>query len=187
MAGEALTASAIETIARIGGLVQVGQVASGRPYREHLTTSQTPPTNTGLAFWRLRGPPSLRRGALASRTQRNRITHGCPLTATTPSWRVTVVRGLVMGLSRRTSSTSTRPVIVSPGADRGPEIPGYVQEYRAWAGLILGHDRIEDRGRHAALNDAGAEYRGSRQILVVMERVSVSAQVREADDVLLGD
>jgi hypothetical protein len=40
MAGEALTAAAVETITRSGGW-QVGQVAVARPYREHPTTSQT--------------------------------------------------------------------------------------------------------------------------------------------------
>ena len=41
-AGEALTATAVETIARSGGLVAGRQVAIAPPYREHPTTSQTP-------------------------------------------------------------------------------------------------------------------------------------------------
>jgi hypothetical protein len=40
-AGEALTAAAVETIARCSGQMQVEQVAIPPPFREHLATSQT--------------------------------------------------------------------------------------------------------------------------------------------------
>jgi hypothetical protein len=42
MAGEALTAPAVETIGVVAGWWQVGQEAIAPPYRDHPTTSQTP-------------------------------------------------------------------------------------------------------------------------------------------------
>jgi hypothetical protein len=62
-----------------------------------------------------------------------------------------------------------------------------VQEHGAGAGKVLGDDRVQDRAGDPTLDDDLAEARGSRGRLVVVERVAVSADVREAPDVLRFD
>ena len=59
-------------------------------------------------------PPSRGR-ARGRRADRERVAHRSPSSTTVPSPRVTRVRSLVIGLSARTSMTSAKPVIVSPG------------------------------------------------------------------------
>jgi hypothetical protein len=69
------------------------------------------------------------------------------------------------------------------GSHRGAEVPGDVQEHGAGPGKVLGHDRVQNRGRDSALHDDLAEPRGASGLLVIVQRVAVPADCGEPLDI----
>ncbi len=72
------------------------------------------------------------------------------------------------------------------GMDRGEEAQVKLQEHAAGPGQVLGHDRVEDRGRDPALNDDASEAGLGRKLLVVVDRVAIAGQLGEPFDVVAG-
>ena len=60
------------------------------------------------------------------------------------------------------------------------EVPLDVEKDAARSGEILRDDRVEEPGRHTALNDDAAEARARRRYLVVVQRVPVARDLGEA-------
>jgi hypothetical protein len=64
------------------------------------------------------------------------------------------------------------------GMDRGEEAQVELEEHAAGPGQVLGHDRVEDRGRHPALDDDASEAGLGRKLLVVVDRVAIARTAR---------
>ena len=106
-------------------------------------------TRTRRGGRRSRRCPPLR----AARSRRARV----PSSTTVPSWLVIVVRSVQIGLSSRELEHLDLGGDLVARADRRAEVPVDVQEHAARAREVLGDDRVEQPGRHAALHDDPAE------------------------------
>jgi len=87
-----------------------------------------------------------------------------------------------MGLSSRTSLTSTLPVIESPGRT-GALKRQWTSRRRTRARQVLGDHGVQDGAGHATLHDDLAESARPRGRVVVVQRVPVAADLGEQPDV----
>ena len=122
-------------------------------------------------------------GVRAARSRRARCRRGRPCRPGS----LIVVRSFVIGLSSRTSSTSTSAVISSPGRTGARKLQSTCRKTLPGPGQVLGDDRVEQARRHAALDDDPAEARARGRLLVVVERVAVAGQLGEQLDVAVRD
>ena len=67
------------------------------------------------------------------------------------------------------------------------EVPVDVEEHAAGTGQVLGDQRVEEAGGHAALDDDPTEAARRGECLVVVQRVAVTGHRREPSDVLALD
>ena len=79
-------------------------------------------------------------------------TSAVPSSTSAPSWLVIVVRIAEMGLSGLIVNLGFGRDLVAR-SNRCSEAPIDVPEHAAGAGQILGHQRVEESGGHAALHD----------------------------------
>src|SRR5262249_44015206 len=103
-----------------------------------------------------------------------------------PSWFAIVVRSFEIGLSSRSSSTSTSAVISSPGATGARKLQSTWRKTLPWPRQVLPDDGVQQSAGDAALHDHSAEPapRPPRpRALVVVERVPIAGQLGEELDV----